>query len=589
MRGFRSFLATMYGLIAAISLYRLLARQFVHPLAPTHPTHPIEPWMKLAADGLYPVIIVIYGMASLTYYRRHPSARAWGVMAGLVNLGIAVLVFMLLHTLGQAPVGRIIEDEGLLVVLGIGSVSAFAAWNPSTKDEGARRVKPRIKGDGTHVVLDALPLLLTLVGYMGGLELWYRWSESSGLNWNNRSGWFWPELLLASLVTTFVHECGHALTARLTGMRLRGFAAGPLQWRVLSGRWEFKFRWSGLLSAEGATRFDLNDPALKKRSAIVMIAAGPIANLFLGAAATWFVRNAVDAPWERASMLLAFISTFSLIAFIVNLIPARSGQNYTDGAKIWQLLSGHSWEEFHGTGDEQARMKGLQCLMVGNAVEAEAQFRAALGDGTGLARDNHVRLLVCLADALQDQERFEEARGYLETALGLGDETGSGQGSMCDILLQLGSDPRHALAMADEACRLNVARIRKDRGTGEDRARVRMLARQAQAYAQLDESTRAGEAIAEAMRLTDAALAARTDAQRRGPGGADLVFGRPTREIDDLLLAYSCYLVGRSLRAMNRDDRATQYLRTARDLDLKGTIRIRAQRDLDRMGSLAWR
>jgi tetratricopeptide (TPR) repeat protein len=592
MRGIRTFLASVYGLVAASFLCGLAKALFsLHAAAPSHSTGSVAPWMQLAGRWFIPAIIVVYGMASLTYFLRRPSARIWGVLAGWINLLLAGGVFALLRNV-HAPVARIVEDQGLLVVMGIVSIFVFSAWRPAVQGR-TPQLKPRVKGDGTHALLDAVPLLLSLVGYIGGMNLWYRWAEAQGLKlyggWGNE-GWFWPGLLLASLITTFVHECGHALAARLTGMQIRGFAAGPLQWRARSGRWEFAFRWSGLLSSEGATKFDLNDPALVKRNAIAMVAAGPIANLYLGAAATWFALNAVGAPWQPAWLLLAFLSTFSLIAFVVNLIPARTAQTYTDGAKIWQLLSGRRWEEFHGAGDERGtRYKGLQCLLAGNAVEAEAHFRAALGDGTGLARESHVRLLVCLADSLQDQERFDEAKGYLETALALGDETGSGPGSMSDVLLLLGSDPERALAMANEAYRQNVAKIRRSRGTGEDHARVRLVAREAQAYTQMGKSWMADVAIGEAMRMVDAELAARSRMPSRNPQGAELVFGRPSNDSDDLLLAYSCYLVGRSLRQMERDDRAIEYLRTARDLDPKGTIRVRAERDLERMDALAWR
>jgi tetratricopeptide (TPR) repeat protein len=492
----------------------------------------------------------------------------------------------MLHTSTHGAVGRLVTDHVLLVLMGIGSIAVFVAWNPASDGSRAGQLKPRVKGDGTSALLDGIPFVLSIAGYIGGMNLWYRWGRAQGLEWGE-PGWFWPNLLMASLIVTFVHECGHAIAARLLGMQIRGFAAGPLQWRARSGRWQFTFRWTGLLSAEGATMFDLNDPALVKGKAIAMVAAGPLANLLLGAAATWAVLHAMHAPWEQAWVLLAFVSTFSLIAFVVNLIPARTSQTYTDGAKMVQLLTGRRWEEFHGTGDERTRLKGLQALMAGNAVEAEAQFRAALGDGAGLARESHVRLLVCLADALEDQERCEEARGYLETALQLGDETGSGQGSMADVLLMLGSDPQRALSVAAEAYRLNIERIRKDRIGNEDMARVRLLARQATAYAQMDEPSQADQAIGDAIRMVDAALAERKQAQSRGPQGAGLIFGRASNMHDDLLLAYSCYKVGRSLRQMQRDERAAQYLRTGRDLDPKGTIRIRAQRELDRMGVLA--
>lgn len=81
MQGIRSFLAMVYGLVAVSLLYRLAIRLSAHHLAaPAHPTHPVAPWMALVGMWLIPAMTLIFGMASLTYFLRRPSARVWGVL-----------------------------------------------------------------------------------------------------------------------------------------------------------------------------------------------------------------------------------------------------------------------------------------------------------------------------------------------------------------------------------------------------------------------------------------------------------------------------------------------------------------------------
>jgi len=169
MSRIRSFLATVYGLVAISFVLRLGVNLLAHhPAASIHSYRPVAPWLSVAGKGLTPAMIVIFGMASLMYFLRRPSARVWGVFAGLMNLVLATMVFVMLHKYAHAPMGRLIEEHALLVLLGIGSIAAFAVWNPATEGGHAAQVKPRVKGDATSAALDVIPFLLTIAGYIGG-------------------------------------------------------------------------------------------------------------------------------------------------------------------------------------------------------------------------------------------------------------------------------------------------------------------------------------------------------------------------------------------------------------------------------------
>lgn len=95
------------------------------------------------------------------------------------------------------------------------------------------------------------------------------------------------------------------------------------------------------------------------------------------------------------------------------------------------------------------RRKGLDSLIAGRPEAAENHFRASLA--MAVDAPDRVRGLVCLGDALMDQGRFEESKACLLGALELGDSTGSGQGSLSDLLLITRTDPERALEMAEQA------------------------------------------------------------------------------------------------------------------------------------------
>jgi hypothetical protein len=78
-----------------------------------------------------------------------------------------------------------------------------------------------------------------------------------------------------------------------------------------------------------------------------MIAAGPLVELFAGLVALWIALAVSKGLQETIWQILALVSAFSLVGFVVNLIPLRPESTYSDGAQIYQLLRGGPWADLH--------------------------------------------------------------------------------------------------------------------------------------------------------------------------------------------------------------------------------------------------
>jgi hypothetical protein len=130
-------------------------------------------------------------------------------------------------------------------------------------------------------------------------------------------------------------------------MKLRAFIIGPLHWQIRDGRWEFQFNPSALLAAGGATGVVPATLDLPRRNFLCMLMAGPLINIITGILALWtaFVVNA-ESP-VQVQGLLALFGLWSMVLGTMNLLPFRTVDNYSDGAKIYQLLSNGPWGDFH--------------------------------------------------------------------------------------------------------------------------------------------------------------------------------------------------------------------------------------------------
>lgn len=233
------------------------------------------------------------------------------------------------------------------------------------------------------------------------------------------------------------------------------------------------------------------------------------------------------------------------------------------------------------------RRKGLDLLLAGKPDKAEIYYRKSL---SLLAPSDQVRPLVCLADALMDQGRYQESQEYLERALELGDSTGSGQSTMADLLLITASDPEKAIDMAEQAVELNVSRQRKDiyfgGGVYDDLKRAKCWARKAQALVQLNRRAEALQAIDRAVRLVENA---HTEARQTRPRNSLLVMlvigNRRLTNHRELAIAIVHWQIGLAFLAINDSSGAISHFRITRDTDHRGKYRRLAQQQLSRLES----
>jgi tetratricopeptide (TPR) repeat protein len=232
------------------------------------------------------------------------------------------------------------------------------------------------------------------------------------------------------------------------------------------------------------------------------------------------------------------------------------------------------------------RRKGLDSLLAGWPDKAEKYYRQSLAM---LNPSDQVRPLVCLADALMDQGRYQESKEYLERALELGDSTGSGQVSMADLLLQMGTDPEKALDMAEQAVELSTGRSRRDiyfgGGVNDDLRRARYWSRRAQALVQLNRRSEARQAIDRAARLVESAIA---DSRHTRPHNSilvKLILGDRIANHRDLAIATTHWQIGLAFLAIEDSSKAIEHFRIPRDTDRRGKYRRLTQQQLTRLES----
>jgi Zn-dependent protease len=119
-------------------------------------------------------------------------------------------------------------------------------------------------------------------------------------------------------------------------MNLLSFKAGThSSGAKREGKWRFKLHLAGLLTpggAVGAVSKDLDQPRWEE---ILMIAAGPLANLLIGVPAIYAVLHDDWPHYQQSWELIAFTASFCVIAAVLNLVPLyvrRGGHTLTERA-----------------------------------------------------------------------------------------------------------------------------------------------------------------------------------------------------------------------------------------------------------------
>ena len=292
---------------------------------------------------------VLYGIAWWTVKKGKSSARGWAIAASLVLILLSIpLLIAEFYRLLYSPGASMHFTIFVVLVLALG-IAGLVAFGPHSAKAPINPPKPtRIAGDGTSRFLDVLALLVGIGGIVVGNNLWYRWGDAQDLPiMHGYTPFLW--IIIAALITTALHELGHATVGLAFGMKLRAFIVGPFQWRIRDGSWKFQFLPAKFLGAGGATAVVPTNPKHSGWNDICMIAAGPLASLLSGLIALEIALSAKGSLYAQYWELFAMIATFSLVGIAVNLIPFRPESSYSDGAQIYQLLRGGPWADRKST------------------------------------------------------------------------------------------------------------------------------------------------------------------------------------------------------------------------------------------------
>jgi len=349
--------------------------------------------------------VVLCG-AAWTILQRKTSATKWGAAASWVFILFGILGFY-----------RRLHFLWVCLALGITGFVVFSLrdTNQSGQKNTANRASP---GDGTNVIVGKLVTIVGFVGFVVGMGLWARWSHSMGLSAGNDSITSILQAVVASLLAIAAHECGHAATGIALRMKIRAVVVGPLQWRIRDGKWEFQFLPKALLSLGGSIGVVPSDPQQSHREQICMIAAGPFTSFCTGLLGLCATLTAPGHPWERAWQFLALFTTISLLAGVLNLVPFQTKTSYSDGAQIYQILSGGPWADYHRALSISSSSLVTSLRPKDYDIQAIERAAASITDGP---RGLHLRLLA--STYYCDCGRYLEAGRALTEAESISEST----------------------------------------------------------------------------------------------------------------------------------------------------------------------
>jgi tetratricopeptide (TPR) repeat protein len=274
-----------------------------------------------------------------------------------------------------------------------------------------------------------------------------------------------------------------------------------------------------------------------------------------------------DSVRKLAGELRAFVERDPGVAWVIVLALAALG-----------LLWMKPWRAFTPRGKaERQRRRGLEHSLAGRPSEAQKSYRKGLEQSAKIPDGLRVRLLVCLGNALMDEDRLTEAEDCFAVALQVGDRTGSCQGSIADLLLKEKREPEKVLKVAELAYSLETERYRsapvawKEQYLGLREAAC--LTRKAQAFALLDQRSDAREAVDKAVGLLKAAEDADTARQFDDEEMKRLLFDRRSGSRQKLHFAGLHYAIGNAFLALRETQEAMAHFEAGRNADPKGKYR----------------
>jgi len=365
--------------------------------------HPLAFWSLryLLAPVAFSVLTIILGFAWWTIWRRKTAARIWGIAASLTYLIIPLSLAVYFSR-------SLLSHFSFMLAIGAVGLVAFARPYEHSDSASTIRQNRSIPGDGTISIVNRSATLLGFVLTISILTWWGRWLHARNIPRNHDN---LLSVMLVFFLITFLHEFGHVAVGLAFGMRLRAFLVGPFQWRIYEGQWKFQFKIQDILIGGGATAVVPTAADFSSSHNLWIVAAGPVVNLATGFFAILIAfRAGGDSPLQVGGLLVLF-GVFSLVLGAGNLFPFRTGDNYSDGARIYQLLAGGPWADFHRV--TSVVTSSLVTPLRPKDYDIELISRAA----EGLAQGKEGLLLRLFAHSyFLDQDRMLEAAKVLSEA-----------------------------------------------------------------------------------------------------------------------------------------------------------------------------
>jgi len=309
-----------------------------------------------------------------------PASRIWGMAASVVNILLSIPFVSLV----PFRFGTLLW---LIPISGIAGVYLFSRPIAQTGSAQRRQKTRSIPGDGTSVIVNMLPWVVGTVGGIAGYAWCVQWCNANDVPRSHGLAYY-AQISIVLLLITLIHETGHAIGAWGVGMKIRAFVVGPFQFRMREAKWEFKFDLAQTFSAGGSVSSVHTNPHQPIWCDLLRIVAGPAINLATGTMALCVVfLIEPDSSLQAGGMLFLF-SIYSLLACATNLIPFRTGEQYSDGARIYQLLAGGPFAVLYGA--QSVVTSSLVSPLRPRDYDVELIERAAAG---GAAQGNQLMLL----------------------------------------------------------------------------------------------------------------------------------------------------------------------------------------------------
>jgi hypothetical protein len=291
--------------------------------------------LVMAVALVFPLLGSLPAVAWWTLKKQKRSARRWALAASILNVLVLLSGIDIWRHVGATPSLIVYAACG---VAGIAGLIGF--WG----NEKSAPKRARIAGDGTSNLKDYAAQIIAAAIIWVSMDGWHRWASSHHLSYPGFVV-FLVQMELAVLLTTFGHELGHLVAGWVSGKILRVFQVGPFRWAIRNGVWRFDFNLRKFYG--GAVAMVTPDLInVRSRKAFSLI-GGPVASLVM---ASIFIVAAMLTPghsWQQYWMFLSMMATFSLSAFVVNLIPLKPESSYSDGAQLYQVVTNGPWARVH--------------------------------------------------------------------------------------------------------------------------------------------------------------------------------------------------------------------------------------------------